>query len=226
MLTDAQAAEVERCLTPNLMCDPNGSPALGNAYQVTSLYFDTPELHTYHRQGNYRLQKFRIRRYGGSSEVFLERKAKRGLQVKKLRTAVGVDELAKLVDNAPEMHPAEWFLTQVAEQSIRPTCCVTYERLALVGANAHGPIRVTFDRQIRGVTERQWRINPLADGSSLLTGEVIVEFKFLVVLPTVFKQAIELIQANPAAVSKYRRCVVVTGLAPPELLALQPAPTT
>ena len=60
LMTDEQAADVERRLRADLTLDPNGDRALGDAYRVTSLYFETPQFHTYRRQATYRVQKYRI----------------------------------------------------------------------------------------------------------------------------------------------------------------------
>ena len=49
LLTKAEALEVERRLRGRLAPDPHADPALGGAYRVTSVYFDTANLAGNHR---------------------------------------------------------------------------------------------------------------------------------------------------------------------------------
>ena len=64
LLSSAEAREVERRLRGRLAPDPHADPALGGAYRVTSVYFDTPALDVYRRSDGYRRRKYRVRRYG------------------------------------------------------------------------------------------------------------------------------------------------------------------
>jgi hypothetical protein len=51
----------------------------------------------------------------------------------------------------------------------------------------------------------------VSQGKSLLRDEVIVEFKFLGAMPTVFKSVVEGLRLLPMSVSKYRRCMEALG---------------
>ncbi len=217
LLPDAQATLLEERLRQELRLDPHADPALGDAYRVTSLYFDTPEFDTFRRRENFSVQKYRIRRYGDSTQVYLERKNKSAHQVHKLRTAVDMDDLAGLLATAVEPHPAEWFVRQVAEKSLRPVCAVTYQRTALIGANGEGPIRATFDRRATGRAATDWEVDRFDSGAAILEGEVIVELKFLLTIPELFQSAVNDLQLLPSRVSKYRRCIRATGQAPATL---------
>src|SRR5262245_36667495 len=76
LITEAEAREVEHRLRPSLVIDPYTDPALGDSYHVTSVYFDTPAFDVYRRSEGHGRRKFRVRRYGASSSVFLEQKTK------------------------------------------------------------------------------------------------------------------------------------------------------
>jgi hypothetical protein len=86
LVDEALAAEVERWARTHLKADPHGQPELGGAYRTTSLYFDTPEMDVYRRTPGYRRRKFRARRYGLTSWLYLERKWKAGDRVSKRRS--------------------------------------------------------------------------------------------------------------------------------------------
>src|SRR5215208_7815581 len=143
LLTEVEAREVERRLRRRLTLDPHADPALDGAYRVTSVYFDTPGFDVYRRSEGYRRRKFRVRRYGASPTAFLERKTKSAQQVRKRRTAVPLHEVPRVVAATPADWPGGWFVKRLALRSLRPVCRVTYERVALVGHTAGGPIRAT-----------------------------------------------------------------------------------
>jgi hypothetical protein len=71
LLDEPLACEVQRRLRPVLSLDPHCEGDGG--YQLTTLYCDTPQLDVLHRRGRYRLFKFRLRRYGTSNRIYLER---------------------------------------------------------------------------------------------------------------------------------------------------------
>ena len=213
LLTTAEALEVERRLRGRLAPDPFADPALGGAYRVSSVYFDTAEFDVFRRSDGYRRRKYRLRRYGGAPSAFLERKLKRQQQVRKRRVEVSLAELAVLAAEVPADWPGAWFGKQIARRQLRPVCRVSYERIALVGAHPDGPIRVTFDRAARGAAASGHDLEHVADGRLLLGDEVITEFKFMGAMPAAFKEVIEGLRLNPRSVSKYRRCVEAVGLA-------------
>ena len=213
LLTNAEAREVERQLRGRLAPDPHADPALGGAYRVTSVYFDTPNLDVYRRSDGYRRRKYRVRRYGGAPSVFLERKAKKQQRVRKRRVSIPLAELATLAGEVPREWPGAWFAAQLAKRQLRPVCRVSYERVALIGACPEGPIRVTFDRAAQGGPAADADPEPVADGPPLLQDEVITEFKFLGAMPAAFKEVVEGLRLGPRSVSKFRRCVEAVGLA-------------
>lgn len=213
LLSTAQAREVEAMLRGHLALDPHADPTLGNAYRVTSVYFDTPAFDVYRRAADHRGHKFRLRRYGADPTVYLERKTKRNGQVWKRRSAVPVAELAHLTDGHAEEWPGAWFAWHLAAGDLRPVCRVTYERTAFVGAGPDGPIRLTLDRAARGLaSSAPQQVEPFDGGLPLLGGEVIAEFKFLTAMPHLFKSVIGELRLAPSSMSKYRRCAEAAGL--------------
>jgi hypothetical protein len=213
LLTEPQAREAEGMLRDHLALDPHADPTLGNAYRVTSVYFDTPNFDVFRRIDDHRGHKFRLRRYGSDPTVYLERKSKRDGRVWKRRSAVPLADLGRLSDGSNEEWPGAWFAWHLAARDLRPVCRVTYERTAFVGAGPDGPIRLTLDRAARGLaSSAAQQVEPFAGGLPLLDGEVIAEFKFLTAMPPLFKDVIGALRLTPGRVSKYRRCAEAAGL--------------
>src|SRR5881398_2238795 len=102
LVSPSTAERIREWARARLVPDPNASGESSDAYRITSLYFDTKHFDVFHRRGSFGRSKYRIRRYGVSGDVFLERKLKtRGL-VSKRRTIVGLDELQRLNDPQPD----------------------------------------------------------------------------------------------------------------------------
>jgi hypothetical protein len=93
---------------------------------------------------------------------------------------------------------------------------IEYRRVAYFGRNEEGPLRLTFDRQIRGGAMPHWSFDAPAQQHDLLSGFVVCEFKFRDRLPTVFKNVMHEMQLTPQGVSKYRRCLEACGVVPAE----------
>lgn len=214
VLSEEQARAVENRLCQQMSLDPHADPSLGNAYRITSIYFDTPGFDVYRRQPGHRARKYRVRRYGSSPVAFLERKSKNGQRVRKRRVAIPLEEVNHVFGAPSEDWPGHWFTRQVAKRALRPVCRVTYERTAYVAAGPTGPIRLTFDRAARGLIADGLPLDLFHDGRPLLNDVVIVEFKFLSAMPVLFKEAIEDVRLTPQSSSKYRRCVDAVGLLP------------
>jgi hypothetical protein len=192
-----------------MLRDAHADPAADGAYQTTTLYLDTSARDVFHRSVGFRRRKFRLRRYGDGESIFLERKSRRQDQVRKRRACVSYGELAALWD-APQLpDDAAWFVAKVNELQLQPTCRVSYGREAFVAAGEAGPLRVTLDRHIRGVPETNWDLTPVAPragtAAEILAGDVVCEFKFRDVMPTIFREAIAALELHAGSMSKYRR---------------------
>ncbi|MCI0460635.1 MAG: polyphosphate polymerase domain-containing protein [Gemmataceae bacterium] len=213
LLDEIGAQEVETWARRRLVLDPHGDPALGGAYRTTSLYCDTPELDVYHGAPSYRRRKFRMRRYGAAPWTFLERKSKWGDRVAKRRTVVPEEELPLLAHPLALLTwPGSWFHRRLLARRLGPACRIDYQRTAYVGAGPEGPLRLTLDRRIHGILTSEWSLAPFEGGLPLLTGQVILEFKFRSALPTPFKELVTDLRLSPRTVSKYRLCREAWGV--------------
>jgi hypothetical protein len=205
--------------------DPNATNGDQNdGYQITSVYFDTEEYDVYYRNGSFGRSKYRIRRYGPSRTVFLERKLKtRGL-VSKRRALVSVEELSRLRGSEAEPDwPGFWYHQRLLARRLRPICQIGYQRTARVALTSHGPVRLTIDRSIQVVPLSEVGFNDASEGVMLSENKVIVEFKFRVGMPTLFKEVVERFALTPKRISKYRLAVVALGLAEPPVESEAPA---
>jgi hypothetical protein len=207
LLDEARAQKVEAWAQGRLALDPHGDPALGGAYRTTSLYFDTSELDVYHRAPSYKRRKFRVRRYGPAPWAFLERKSKWGDRVAKRRTAIPDGEVVLLTHPMSLVNwPGHWFHRRLLARRLGPACQIIYQRTAYVGACPESPLRLTLDRRVHGILTDEWSLAPSDGGLPLLTGQVILEFKFRLALPAPFKEVIADFRLSPRTVSKYRLC--------------------
>ncbi|MGE5192264.1 MAG: polyphosphate polymerase domain-containing protein [Deltaproteobacteria bacterium] len=205
LLDEARARDVETRLAARLTPDPHADPALDNAYRITTIYCDTSGFEVFHRLGPHRRRKYRLRRYGSESLVFLERKTRQAERVRKRRTMVDDRDLPALSAFSTDSGwPGHWFHQQLLRRRLEPVCAVRYLRTAYVGTEDEGPLRLTFDRDLRTCLARDWALPPAACGISVLTGQVVCEFKFRGALPALFKGVIRELALEPTGVSKYR----------------------
>lgn len=215
LLSEEQARKLESRIRGLLALDPHADPALGGAYRITSLYTDTSAFDVFRRCGEFARTKFRVRRYGHTGPVFVERKDKSGDKVRKCRASVAMDELGLLADEAvPTSWSGGWFHHELCERKLAPVCRITYERVAYLGAADGGTVRVTFDRNVRGERAGEWEVTPVAVRGELLPGQVICEFKYRAAMPLLFKELVETLGLNPSACSKYRRFIEAAGIVP------------
>ena len=208
------AEQIRDWARQRLAPDPHSSAELADGYQITSVYFDTEKFDVFHRIGSYGRSKYRIRRYGSSSTVFLERKLKtRGL-VTKRRSVVNLAVLDTL--NQAAAAPGWtglWFQQRLVARRFRPVCQIGYRRTARVCAGPHGPIRLTMDENLRALPLDQMRFNDRDEGILLLPEHIIIELKFRIETPLLFKEAVEQFKLNAQPISKYRMAVIALGLA-------------
>ena len=226
---DSIAQQILEWSATRLSPDPNASDQnqIG-AYQITSLYFDTDAFDVYNRRGSFGRSKYRIRRYGPSKIAFLERKLKtRGL-VSKRRASVDVEELTRLQSAEPDADWAGfWYHQRLLARQLKPICQIGYHRVAKVTMTQYGPIRLTFDRAIRTVPLGTVGFYDLSPGTLLSEEQVIVECKFRMGMPVLFKELVEKFALTAKRISKYRLAVVALGLveAPPHAELANGTPT-
>jgi hypothetical protein len=119
----------------------------------------------------------------------------------KRRTAVSVAQLPALFDAGDAQQ--QWFADRVQLRGLAPVCQVSYRRRALVGTGPYGPMRLTFDDDVRAQDNLTTLFSPDL-GTPVHTGHVIIEMKFCIETPVVMKHLVETFQLSPAPVSKYR----------------------
>ncbi len=212
LLTEEQVRQVIARVTGKLALDAYADPAMGNAYQTTSVYTDTPNFDVFYRTEGYNRDKYRVRRYGVAGPVFVERKTKNGDKVRKQRVPINATEVADLA--APSLNgewAGEWFHSQLLQKQLKPVCRVAYERVAYLGTADGGTVRLTFDRNVRGVLADEWKLEAVGAVTPLLD-RVVCEFKFRTAMPALFKGIVADLALTPTPVSKYRTFVQAAGL--------------
>lgn len=208
LVSEPEGQAVEDWAREHLQLDAHGDPAQRNSYQTMSLYTDTPQFDVYYRTSKYRRRKFRIRRYGQGSDVFLERKTRQGDTVAKRREAVPLADLLLLGHPLSVTNwPGHWFHSRLLARDLRPVCQIRYRRTAFAGSMSEGPVRLTLDRHVQGALISEWNLEHLGDFHSLLEGLVILELKFREAMPALFKRLVQDRKLSPTGVSKYRRCL-------------------
>src|SRR5687768_14198043 len=219
VVTRPVGEQIREWARSRLSPDPNASGDFGDQYRITSIYLDTQTYDVYRRNGSYGRSKFRVRKYGESEQVFLERKLKtRGL-VTKRRSLVAVNELERLISEQPTSKWAgTWYHRRLLLRKLQPICQIAYDRTARVTMTQHGPIRLTIDENLEAA-----RLNNLkfesSPGIAVSPQKFIIEVKFRSVLPPIFKSLVQEFALTPAPMSKYRLSVVELGLVPASLAA-------
>jgi hypothetical protein len=189
-----------------LAADPWASGPAADEYGITSLYFDTPDLAVFNRRGSYKRAKYRIRRYGQSDVVFLERKLRTNDLLSKRRTNVRLEDLPLLQnddDTVDGTWPGHWFRKRIQTRKLGAVCQIAYDRTARVGLTDYGPIRLTIDTCLRAARVEDARFVPV-DETHPVTDSTIVEMKYRAGIPAVFKLLVEEFALTTQRVSKYR----------------------
>jgi hypothetical protein len=210
LLPADEAARAEAWARQRLTPDVHGDEG---RYLTTSLYCDTPAFDVYHRSAGFKRAKYRVRRYGDSDTIFLERKRRKGDVVAKRRDAIAPPELALLDTSDVSLEwPGCWFYRQVQFRGLRPACRIAYNRTAFMGTSATGAVRLTLDRDVTGVPADGWHVAPVEGGKVLVSDSVILELKFRATLPPLFLELLSELPAGGQGVSKYRLCIDAWGL--------------
>jgi len=209
-----QAERIREWARRRLLPDPHASGEGGDQYHLSSLYFDTAQLDVFRRNGSFGRSKYRIRRYGGSTVAFLERKLKTRGVVSKRRSPVILTELDRLggVEAAPGW-AGFWYHQRLLVRQLAPICQIAYERTARIAADRNGPIRLTVDRNLRAQPAQGLAFGESSAGQLASDGYAIVELKYRREMPVLFKELAEQFGLNPKPLSKYRLAMVGLGMA-------------
>ena len=146
--------------------------------------------------------------------MFLERKFRTERLLAKRRTIVPVSDFEYLVGaEANREWAGYWFHRRVLLRRLQPLVQLSYDRTARLGTSSTGPIRMTIDFNLR--------VLPLPDraflpgtGFPILETQNIIEVKYRVALPALFRQLAEEFKLRPQPVSKYRAGLAALGLTP------------
>ncbi|MGE3818092.1 MAG: polyphosphate polymerase domain-containing protein [Isosphaeraceae bacterium] len=213
LVSETQAERIASWASLHLALDPHAGAFRPDGYKVTSLYLDTPMLHVYHRRGSYARAKYRVRRYDESPTLFLERKCKVKGRVWKRRTEILGTELDRFLEPADTVSwNGRWFARRVEARGMVPTCVVSYDRIARIGASLNGPIRLTVDHGFLCRSAAGFDVPRLSDDRGFFTGKGVVELKYRVAMPGLFKALTREFGLSPARPSKYRAGVEGSGI--------------
>lgn len=188
----------------NLEADGHGTGVFADEYSTASLYFETQGFDVFRRKESFGRSKYRIRRYGLSDIIFLERKFRTERLLAKRRTTVPVGDIDRLAAHAPDpTWPGYWFHRRILLRGLRPLIQMSYDRVARIGSSPTGPVRMTIDTNLR--------VLPLPDraflpgtGLPLIEDKCIIEIKYRMQLPAIFKRMAEEFGLEVQKVSKYR----------------------
>jgi hypothetical protein len=210
----ARGPEVQAWMRANLAPDEFGSGPEHDQFETSSLYFETAGFDVFHRRSSYGKSKYRVRRYGGSPIMFLERKFRTERVLIKRRTTAALEDFRRIEASEPDPDwYGYWFHRRLLARRLQPLVQVSYVRTARLGTSPHGKVRMTIDFDLR--------VLPLPDGAflpgmglPLLEGQNIIELKYSEKLPALFRQFIEQFALTTQPVSKYRAGLALLGLSP------------
>ena len=210
VIDPAMAPSIRAWAREHLKADPHGAGPFDDEYETASLYFDTAAQDVFHRRGSYGRAKYRVRRYGTSDVVFLERKLRQpGLLIKR-RTIAAMDSLHRL--QAPEVHAewdGEWFHRRLQLRRLAPSCQVSYHRMARVLSCPDGIARLTLDAELRAGPLESASFTP--GGVPFLEHGLILELKYHRYLPALFRRLVEEFALEVGTASKYRLGMAALG---------------
>lgn len=210
----ARGPEIQAWMRANLAPDEFGSGPERDQFETSSLYFETGQFDVFHRRGSYGKSKYRVRRYGTSPIMFLERKFRTDRVLIKRRTTAALEDFRRieLQEPDPEWY-GFWFHRRLLARRLKPLVQVSYVRTARLGSSPHGKVRMTLDMDLR--------VLPLPDGAflpgvglPLMEQSNIIEIKYCVTLPPVFRDVISRFSLTTQPVSKYRAGLALLGLSP------------
>jgi hypothetical protein len=213
LISPEQADGIREWSRANLAPDPHAGGASGDEYRVTSLYLDTDDLAVFERRGSYGRSKYRVRRYGESDRTFLERKLKTRNRVGKLRSIVGIGDIAKLEHaETSRKWAGHWFHQRVQMRALHPVCQISYNRMARMGVSNNGPIRLTVDQDIQAQLADRYAYSAVPGGIVLSPDHRILELKYKMEIPGLFKELMQAFNLRPQSSSKYRLAVAALEL--------------
>ena len=187
--------------------------AIGGAYQIRSLYFDTLSDKALQEKidGVNIREKFRIRYYNGdTSFIVLEKKSKINGLCAKESCRITKEEAQKIVDGdvgwmTESGKPlCQELYFKMISQGLKPKTIVDYIREPFVFGP--GNVRVTIDYNIRTGAFRTDFLNPETLTLPAGNSPIILEVKWDEYLPDIIKAAVSIPGRRVSAFSKYAQC--------------------
>jgi hypothetical protein len=222
LVNEATGLRIREWVRERMDADPHGGGPHADEYRVSTLYLDTGARDVFHRRGSYGRSKYRVRRYGDETRVFLERKLRTGARLAKRRTDISLDALP-LLTTAGSLDPVAptspipdpltgWFRRRVSLRRLEPVCRVSYLRVARLGDTEAGRVRLTLDYSLSAATANAFTLDG-AGPAPLLVGHMILELKFRGPMPAVFRELADTFALTPGRASKYRVAAEALGIA-------------
>ncbi|MCC9642807.1 polyphosphate polymerase domain-containing protein [Rhodopirellula sp. JC740] len=220
------AADVKQWAREHLAADPHCDS--GDTYDVNTLYLDSPDLDLFHETGVVGKKKYRIRRYGSESKLWLESKRKKKCEVNKTRVVGDETEirnqlehrlnterpcrLLSIEDSSSEEWFGDWFIAKTQLHRLQPTTQVHYQRFARMADASGQNIRLTIDSHLHASPARGWQVAREDDAHERAhrvqaTEYEILELKFHRYMPHVFKELLRTFPIPVTGFSKYRAAV-------------------
>jgi hypothetical protein len=209
ILDAALSCQVKDWARDHLGVDTNCFADGGDAYDINTVYLDTPELDLFHRTGIVGQTKHRIRRYGNEQLVWLETKRKKKMVVRKNRTVVFESDLmARVGSDGAHTWSGDWFLKRVADRRLQPAIQIAYRRFARTSTFGGESLRLTIDSEMNARPIDDWSIASSSQNDlqhRLPFGEhEILELKFNNHMPHLFKELLSTFEIPETGFSKYR----------------------
>jgi hypothetical protein len=218
LLSLLQAERFKTDLRPYVVPDEHGH----GRYTLSSLYYDSPDLHCYRENAHglkYR-RKLRIRRYEtdevftDESRVFLEIKQRYDRVTQKRRTALPYHEALRLCNDRqmPDHGPGDQALIEeiyvfLWQHNLRPASIVRYDRQAFTGTEYDRGLRVTFDTAL-SFQASQLHLHAEPSGLPMLPASaVVMEIKVNERIPFWLTDMIAAHNLQRVGVSKYCRSI-------------------
>lgn len=185
---------------------PGGAP-----YLVHSLYLDTQALDIYNRTWDEDGTKYRIRRYGDEQVVWLERKRRKGILVRKRRARWSLDRLPEILSEDRRLDGwEEKFRDRIRGSRLGARLLISYPRSAWTfGKNG----RLTLDWGVEARRPAGDRPFDLAGPAAIATTGVVLELKYDDERPPVFDEVLEFLGREAGSFSKYSHGVEASGMA-------------
>jgi len=193
--------------------DQNANETSGT-YKVRSLYFDTQDQNDFTEKvdGLYLREKFRVRSYEESSDLFkFESKKRTDLAIKKTSEIVDIQTVKSIISGNYDLllSKRSSFLgsayAKLKGDGYMPRVIVEYDRLAY--CLPYNNIRITLDLNLRSYNSCVNLIEPNVASSPVFKDNAqILEIKFTGFLPSHLKSIISKFVSTRNSISKFVLC--------------------